>query len=129
MKYDLNSRVDEYLISNNVTYPSSDHTNSATTTINGENSTIIKYLFPIPSFNESNDIVKYNALHHWCNACMEGTHRLEYVHLQRIQQQLEDYSDNRKWILNVGKGWNVCRNKGTLEMICDKSMSKKRKKK
>jgi len=117
LKDDLNSRVDEYLKINNITYPSFEESNKIPTI----------HLFPIPSCDKL-DIVQFNAMHHWCNACMKGTHRLEYGQLKRIRRQLEDYPSNRRWFLNVGKGWSVCRNKGTLEMICDKTSGKKCKK-
>uniref|UniRef100_A0A7S1DBA1 Uncharacterized protein n=1 Tax=Cyclophora tenuis TaxID=216820 RepID=A0A7S1DBA1_CYCTE len=45
---------------------------------------------------------------------MKG-HSLPYDQLQRVCQQLMDYPDHQKWTLNVGKGWNVIREGGTLD--------------
>jgi len=86
----------------------------------------IPFILP-PSFSHL-DIVQLNALHQWACRCMavmeENKHILDYSQLQRIHLQLINYPNNKKWTLNIGKGWNLKRDRQILEIYFSKSSRK-----
>lgn len=75
------------------------------------------WLFPVPT---SFDFVELNALHKWACTCMKNKHVLEYDQLRRVKDQLISYPMNKRWILNIGKGWNISRKGDYLEIFFDK---------
>jgi tRNA(Ile)-lysidine synthase len=65
-------------------------------------------------------LVEKQALHMWCSTRMHD-YALPFNQLQRICRQLENYSDSRRWTLQVGSGWSVIRNRDVLSIIHDTS--------
>lgn len=71
-------------------------------------------VFLLPRSKTLQDVAHKQALYLWVQE--RSKHQFAYEHLQRVCAQLKDYPNRLQWRLNIGDGWDIVREGGTLRL-------------